>query len=121
MMAGAFLGWQIPVVSLFVGSLAAIVLMVLQKLVQRRDAARDIRCAAGRTERTAVRPRFGDRRGGDVVRVAVARPAVTVAVLRRDRDGDSGVRHGGGVARRRAVPAPPGGGAGEVGQASGLS
>ncbi len=36
MMAGAFLGWQIPVVSLFVGSLAAIVLMVLQKLVQRR-------------------------------------------------------------------------------------
>lgn len=34
MMAGAFLGWQIPVVSLFVGAVAAIVLMLLQKLVQ---------------------------------------------------------------------------------------
>ena len=38
MMAGAFLGWQIPVLSLFVGSVTAIVLMVLQKLVQRAPA-----------------------------------------------------------------------------------
>ena len=37
MMAGAFLGWQIPVMSLFVGSFAAIVL-VLAERVTRSDA-----------------------------------------------------------------------------------
>ncbi|MBP3954188.1 prepilin peptidase [Gemmata sp. G18] len=38
MMAGAFLGWQIPVLSLFVGAVAALVLKVLEAVLRPDDA-----------------------------------------------------------------------------------
>ena len=75
MMAGAFLGWQIAVLSFFIGAMAALVLKIVE-LVLSEAVTR-----AGQPG-VAVRAGAGAGGGDHVVRVEVARPAGAVRILR---------------------------------------
>ena len=121
MMAGAFLGWQIAVFSLFVGAFAALVLLMLATgCCGRRD---------DRPRRTAGTPVGGppDARElpfgpGLAIGVVVTwfawpwlGPRVQFPFFDGIDDGRAGRRHGGGAPRRGAVPAAPGGRTGGTG------